>query len=317
VRIAAALLILLASSAFADEVTLQTPTGTLYGTLLTPPSTTPVPVVLIIAGSGATDRDGNSSGLPGPNNSLRMLAEGLETRGIASLRYDKRGVGESSGALKRASDLTFDIAIDDAMRWMQQLRTDPRFSLVSVAGHSEGSLIGIVVAERTLVDRVISIDGTGRRAGDLILSQLEGQYSPDLVASARDIVAALTAGMLVPNVPPELNFLFRPSAQPYLISWFRYDPVIEISHLQVPTLVLHGTTDTEVPISDAFLLAAGNRSAVLRLIPGMNHMLKDVPLDDDDAQNRSYYDPTLPIDAALVAAIGDFINPPIRRRAVR
>ncbi len=288
--LAAVLPLVFCVAAGADEVTLQTPTGALYGTLLMPSPTTPVPVVLIIA---------------------------LEARGIASLRYDKRGVGASSGALKRASDLTFDIAIDDAMRWLQQLRSDPRFSLVIVAGHSEGSLIGIVAAERTLVDRVISIAGAGRRAGDLILSQLEGQFSPDLVASARTIVAALNAGMLVPNVPPELNFQFRPSVQPYLISWFRYDPVLEISRLQVPTLVIHGTTDTKIPISDAFLLAGGNRSATLRLIPGMNHVLKDVPLDDDDAQDRSYFDPTLPIDAALVAAIGDFINPPIRRRVVR
>jgi len=315
--LAAVLPLVFCVAAGADEVTLQTPTGALYGTLLMPSPTTPVPVVLIIAGSGPTDRDGNSILLSGPNNSLLMLAESLEARGIASLRYDKRGVGASSGALKRASDLTFDIAIDDAMRWLQQLRSDPRFSLVIVAGHSEGSLIGIVAAERTLVDRVISIAGAGRRAGDLILSQLEGQFSPDLVASARTIVAALNAGMLVPNVPPELNFQFRPSVQPYLISWFRYDPVLEISRLQVPTLVIHGTTDTKIPISDAFLLAGGNRSATLRLIPGMNHVLKDVPLDDDDAQDRSYFDPTLPIDAALVAAIGDFINPPIRRRVVR
>jgi len=317
VRVAAAVLILLTSSALADEVTLQTPTGTLYGTLLTPSSTTPVRVVLIIAGSGPTDRDGNSIGLPGPNNSLRMLAEGLEERGIASLRYDKRGVAASSGAIKRESDASFDVEIDDAVRWLQQLRSDPRFSLVSVAGHSEGSLTGIVAAERTPVDRVISIAGTGRREGDLILSQLEGQFSPDLVASARSIVAALTAGALVQNVPPQLYFLFRPSVQPYLISWFRYDPAVEISRLTVPTLVIHGTTGTEVPVSDATLLADANRSASLRIIPEMNHVLKDVPLDDGEAQNRSYSDPTLPIDAVLVAAIGDFIKPPIRRRVVR
>ena len=105
-RIAAAVLILLTSSALADEVTLQTPTGTLYGTLLTPSSATPVPVVLIIAGSGPTDRDGNSILLPGPNNSLRMLAEGLVARGIASLRYDKRAVAASIGARRRPSRST-------------------------------------------------------------------------------------------------------------------------------------------------------------------------------------------------------------------
>jgi pimeloyl-ACP methyl ester carboxylesterase len=304
-------------AAGADEVTLQTPTGTLYGTLLVPPSRATLPVVLIIAGSGPTDRDGNSIGLPGPNNSLKMLAEALQARGIASLRYDKRGVGASSGAIQSERDSTFDIQIDDAMRWLQQLRSDPRFSIVSVAGHSQGSLTGIMAAERVPVDRVISIDGAGRPAGDLILGQLEGRVSAELMATARSIVAALTAGMLVPNVPPQLNFLFRPSLQPYLISWFRYDPAVEISRLTVPTLVVHGTTDTEVPIGDATLLADASRSASLRIISGMNHVLKDVPRDDDDAQNRSYSDPTLPIDAALVAAVGDFINPPIRRRVVR
>jgi hypothetical protein len=314
VRIAAAVLILLTSSALADEVTLQTPTGTLYGTLLTPSSATPVPVVLIIAGSGPTDRDGNSILLPGPNNSLRMLAEGLVARGIASLRYDKRAVAASIGAAPAES---IDSNIADAAQWLQQLRTDARFSSVAVAGHSEGSLIGIVAAQRVAVDRVISIDGAGRRFGEVILFQLEGRVSPELMAAARQIVASLNAGVTVANVPVVLWSVFRPSVQPYLISWMRYDPAVEISHLQVPTLVLHGTTDIQIPMSDAFLLAAGNRSATLRLIVGMNHVMKDVPLDDDDAQDRSYSDPTLPIDAALVAAIGDFINPAIRRRAVR
>src|SRR5713226_8728271 len=170
--LSAVLTLIFCVAAGADEVTLQTPTGTLYGTLLVPPSRAALPVVLIIAGSGPTDRDGNSIGLPGPNNSLKMLAEALQARGIDTLRYDRRGVGASSGAIMSERDSTFDIQIDDAMRWLQQLRSDPRFSIVSVAGHSQGSLTGIMAAERVQVDRVISIDGAGRPAGDLILGQL-------------------------------------------------------------------------------------------------------------------------------------------------
>ena len=77
-----------------EEVQLETPTGTLHGTLLYPVDRGPLPVVLLIAGSGPTDRNGNSVGLPGANNSLMLLAEALAERGIATLRYDKRGVSD-------------------------------------------------------------------------------------------------------------------------------------------------------------------------------------------------------------------------------
>lgn len=302
----------------ADEVTLTTPTGTLYGTLLVPASSQAIPVVLMLAGSGPTDRDGNSILLPGPNNCTRMLAEALEARGIASLRYDKRGVGASIGALSRVNDLTFDIEIDDAARWLQQLRGDSRFSLRIVAGHSQGALIAIILAERGGVDRAISIAGGGRPAGDIILSQFEGQLSPTLMDAARRIITSLVAGIPVPNsmVPTSLRPYFDESLQPYLISWFRYDPALEIRRLNVPALIVQGTTDRQVPVSDALLLADADRSAALRIIEGMNHVLKDVP-PDPDLQDRSESDPTLPIDKQLVAAVADFINPPNRRRPVR
>ena len=315
--LAVAFTLVLCAAAGAEEVSLQTPTGTLYGTLLFPSSTTAsVPVVLIMAGSGPTDRDGNSILLLGPNNSLRMLAESLEARGIASLRYDKRGVAASIPALRRVSELTFDIEIDDAARWLQQLRSDSRFSLFSVAGHSQGALIAIILGERGGVDRVISIAGGGRPAGDILLSQLEGQLTPPLMDAARRIIASLAAGTPVSNVPPELKDYFAPILQPYLISWFHYDPAAEARRLAVPMLIVQGTTDINVGVSDAMLLADADRSAALRIIEGMNHFLKDVPLDPE-AQERSESDPTLPIDELLVSAVGDFISPQVRRRAVR
>jgi len=305
VRTAAAVLILLTSSALADEVTLQTPTGTLYGTLLMPSPTTPVPVVLIIAGSGPTDRDGNSTLEEAHNNSYRMLAEVLADQGIASLRYDKRGVAASAAAF--TGDLTVDIEISDALGWLQQIRSDPRFSLVIVAGHSEGSLIGIVAAERTRADRVISLAGAGRPAGDVILSQIEAQFTPALIDAARKIIASLNAGVTVPNsmVPFALRFIFDESVQPYLISWFRYDPAVEIGRLMIPILIVQGTADTQLTVDDAMRLSNANRAAGLQIITGMNHDLKDAP------------NPTSPIDRVLVTAVTSFIIPPIRRRAVR
>lgn len=305
-------LLMAALSSAAEETTLVTPSGTLYGTLLIPSSPNPVPVVLIISGSGPTDRNGNSALLSGPNNSLRMLAEGLVAANIASLRYDKRGVGASAEALSR----DFDLYVDDAVRWIAQLRNDSRFSSVVVAGHSEGSLIGIIAAEHASVDRLVSIDGAGRPAGDVILSQLQGQITPSLFERARQIVASLNAGVQVPNVPAGLYSYFAPELQPYLISLFRYDPPVELARLRIPLLVLHGSTDIQIPPSDARLLAAGNPAATLLIIDGMNHVLKDVPADATP-NLAAYSDPTLPIDKKLLQTIINFANPQARRRAAR
>jgi alpha/beta superfamily hydrolase len=304
VRIAAAVLVLIGSPAFADEVALQTATGTLYGTLLVPASRRPLPVVLIIAGSGQTDRDGNSALEESPNNSYRMFAEALRTHGIASLRYDKRGVAASAEAF--TSGMTIDTEISDTVGWVQQLRSDSRFSLLVVAGHSEGSLIGIVAAERTGIDLAISLAGAGRPAGDVILSQIEAQFTPSLIEAARKIVASLKAGVTVPNlmVPFALRFIFDERVQPYLISWFRYDPAVEIGRLTIPVLIIQGTADTQVTVDDAMRLSNGNRASGLQIIAGMNHNLKDMS------------DPSSPIDRILIAAVTSFISPPLRRHAV-
>src|SRR4051812_3162212 len=105
-----------------DPVTLETPSGKIAGTLLIPASPTPMPAVVIIAGSGPTDRNGNSPILPGANNSLQMLAEGLAANGIASVRYDKRGIGASAAAMVGEAELRFDMYADDAAGWVKRLR---------------------------------------------------------------------------------------------------------------------------------------------------------------------------------------------------
>ncbi len=300
----------------AEPITTETSTGTLFGTLELPQSTAPVPVVLIIAGSGPTDRDGNSPVFKGPNNSLRMLAEGLAALGIASVRYDKRGIGETgkamllaaqrSGSMPSETDLSFENYIDDAVSWCRKLQADRRFSTLIVVGHSEGSLIGMVAAQKARADAFVSIAGSSRPAHDLLLDQLKTQLPAELLVSTRDILNQLAAGKTFEKVPSELNVIFRPSVQPYLISWFRYLPVKEIARLPIPVLVAQGTTDIQTSLQDARMLTEGNPAARLLVIEGMNHVFKTVP-NDKDKQVSSYGDPTLPVVPELITRIAGFV----------
>jgi fermentation-respiration switch protein FrsA (DUF1100 family) len=301
--------LLLAGAVLAAEpVRLDTGTGTLYGTLETPAAKPPYPVVLIIAGSGPTDRDGNSPLLKGKNDSLKMLAEGLAARGIASLRYDKRLIGESKIAGLKEEDLRFDTYVADAVRWGEYLRKDLRFRSLVVAGHSEGSLIGMLAAQKLAANGYVSIAGAGRPAGQVVLEQFRSRPLPaDLMKQVEDDVKALDAGHTVESVPPTLAALFRPSVQPYLISWFRYDPAREIARLNMPVLILQGTTDIQVSVADAKLLAQASPAAKLAVIEGMNHVLKEVPAAMDK-QMASYGDPSLPLAGKLVSEIVALID---------
>jgi uncharacterized protein len=238
----ALMLALIASATVAQEpppVATAPVDKTLHSTLLLPKDTSkPIPVVLLLSGSGPTDRNGNSPILPGKNNSLLMLADGLASNGIASLRYDKRGVGESAGAMMAEADLRFETYVDDAVSWCEQLRKDKRFSAVIIAGHSEGSLIGMLAAKRCNADAFISISGAGRVAADILRTQLAGKLPPELAKQNDAILKNLEAGKTTENAPPELAAIYRPSVQPYLISWFRYDPAKSIAELTVPVLIV-------------------------------------------------------------------------------
>ena len=295
-------------SAFTEQPTiLETPTGVLHGTLMFPLSKSPHPIVLIIAGSGPTNRDGNSAVVSGSNNSLKMLAEGLAGNGIASLRYDKRGVGESAKALGKESDLRFDVYINDAVLWSKQLRRDKRFSTLTIIGQSEGSLVGMVAAQGKNADGFVSLAGLGRPASQIILEQVRPRLPPDLMKSTEEIMALLAAGKTPESVPPSLNALFRPSVLPYLMSWIRYDPAQEIAKLSVPVLIIQGTTDIQVNIQNAKLLAKANSSAQLLIVEGMNHVLKQVP-NEPNKQTKSYGDPSLQVVPQLVTETVKFVK---------
>lgn len=293
------------------EMVLDTPTGKIAGSLLLPKAGGPVPVVLLIAGSGPTDRDGNSAMIPGRNDSLRMLAQALAGAGIASVRYDKRGIGASAAAMQGESGLRFDTYIMDAAAWIARLKGDPRFSKVAVIGHSEGSLIGMVAAKQAGAAAFVSIAGVGTPLPAVLRRQLAGKLPPELLAENERILSALERGEQAAGVPPALAMLYRPSVQPYLISQFRYLPAERIAALSVPVLIVQGTTDIQVGLEDARALQQASPGARLQIVEGMNHVLKMVPADG--AQLASYGDPALPLAPALVPGVASFLHGALKR----
>ena len=274
------------------------------GSLIVPSSQGTHPLVVIIAGSGPTDRNGNSPALGGGPNNLRQIAEALGERGIASVRYDKRGVAGSVGAATQESELRFDMYADDAAGWVKQYRGDARFGPIIVLGHSEGSLLGMLATQRAPADAFVSIAGVARRADQVLHDQLAAQLPPALLAQADSVSASLVAGKTV-DAPAQLAMLFRPSVQPYIISWFKYSGADEIAKLKVPTLLVQGTNDIQVAATEVDSLAKRLPSAKVLLIPGMNHVCK-ITAPERAQQMQSYTDPTVPLAPGLVDAIAQF-----------
>lgn len=294
---------------FAQEqnVVLKTATGEISGVLSKPETDEKVPVVLLISGSGATDKDGNQPGMQ--TNSLKMLADKLSENGIASLRFDKRGIGASRAAFKQEADLRFENYVEDVSGWINLLSENKDFSQIIVAGHSEGSLIGMIASGKNdKVKKYISIAGLAIPADEILKEQLNSLPQPtkDLVFPMFD---SLKKGQMIADVPPSLNSILRPSIQPYLISWFKYNPQEEIKKLKIPTLILQGDKDIQVTVRNADLLKESAANAEKKIIPQMNHVLKNTDTTDKNIQIKTTYnDPTLPINADLVKEILAFIK---------
>ena len=285
-----------------ETITLQTPTGNIEGTLLLPSVEKPT-IALIIAGSGPTDRDGNSGGLK--MNYLKMLAEGLYENNIASIRYDKRGIGASVMPGLKEDDLTFSDFISDAELWMDKIMDDSRFGDIVVIGHSEGSLIGMIASQNKQPNKFISIAGPGITMLATIRRQL-GDQPPYILSMSEPILEKLEKGQTVDSVPPLLNSLFRQSVQNYLISVSKYDPLVEMSKLKCPVMIVQGTTDIQIEVLDAEKLAESNKNSMLLIIEGMNHILKEAP-ENRLLNIQTYGNPDLKIKEGLVDSISKYI----------
>lgn len=286
------------------------PSGPLKGTMLAP-SEGRGPAVLIIPGSGPTDRDGNSP-LGIKASSYRELAEGLVARGVTTVRIDKRGMFASSAAISDANAVTIPDYVADVRSWVTVIRQRTHAPCVWLLGHSEGGLVALVAAQ-TVPDLcgLILVSTSGRRMGELLRDQLKSNpANAPLLDQALPAIDALEAGKRVDTAAmnPALTPLFAPQVQGFLISAFAYDPSKMLAGYAKPVLIIQGQRDIQISVKDADILKHADPLATLVLLPNVNHVLKQVTSDDVGANAATYADPSLPIAPGVVDAIGEFLR---------
>ena len=305
-----AALAMLSIQPVASEVSAPGPQGPLRGTLLAPQGEQRA-TILVIPGSGATDRDGNNP-MGVTAAPYRLLAEAVAEQGIATVRTDKRGLFGSAAA-GNANAVRIRDYVADTRSWIATIRAQSGESCIWLLGHSEGVLIALATAAESAegVCGLVLVSGAGRRLSDVLREQLRAspQFEPHLdVAMAA--IDRLERGehVDVTGMSPMLLPLFAPPVQDYLIDNFAHDPATFARQVQVPVLIVQGTSDLHVSSVDARRLAEANPAARLLLLPGVNHVLKQVEGDDRAANAATYSNPALPLAPGVAEAIVEFVR---------
>ena len=299
-----------APSLFAEqEIHTAGPNGSLAGTLLSAGSNTPL--VLIIPGSGPTDRDGNSP-LGVTAAPYRRLAQALAERHVSTLRVDKRGMFGSKAAISDANKVTIADYAADVHNWAEKARRLTSLKCIWIAGHSEGGLVVLVAAQRPQdICGVITISAAGRPIGEVMRDQLRSNpANRPILEPALRAVDDVEAGRWVDaqSLPAPLQPLFRPAVQPFMRDLFSYHPTRLAASLRLPLLIVQGDRDIQVSVSDAEALHRAQPKSVLRIIPNANHVLKTVASDDRAANVETYADASLPLAAGIADAIAEFVR---------
>ncbi len=287
----------LMSAASAEENAVRI--GALDAIMTTPAGVERPPVALLIAGSGSTDRDGNGPQLKPAT--LKKLAEQLAARGIASLRYDKRGARGWKAEFGRPEDFRFKDYVDDAASLVDFLRG--KFGRIVLVGHSEGGLVAILTARRTPVDRLVLLATSARRQGDLLKAQLEKKLPAARLEPVAKAIDSIMAGQIVDPPPPELPI--APSMQPGIGSAFGEDPIDPLKQITIPILIVGGARDHQIARLDLVALGAAAPAAKTLWLPDMNHVLVDVGNEDENLS--SYNDSDRPLDPDMIDAVAGFI----------
>lgn len=310
--IAAAALIAAGMASEGQAVEAPGPSGALAGTL-TGPGTADAPLVLIIPGSGPTDRDGNSP-LGITAAPYRMLAEGLALRGITTVRADKRGMFGSKAAVADPNAVTIADYVEDVAAWSATLREKTGAQCLWLLGHSEGGLVALAAAGKVEgICGLLLVSAPGRPLADVIREQLRANpANAPVLPQAEAALAELEAGrkVSVEGMHPGLLPLFAPPVQGFLISLFSYDPAQLVAGADMPILVLQGERDIQVSTADARRLADASQRARLVLLPDVNHVLKRIDGDDRAANLAAYADSSLPVPNEVLDAIANFVREP-------
>ncbi|UPT66614.1 MAG: alpha/beta hydrolase [Sphingobacteriales bacterium JAD_PAG50586_3] len=279
--------------------------GTLYGTMLNAKNANGT-VVVFISGSGPTDRDGNSA-MEGKNNSLKMLAQELGNKGYSSLRVDKRGIAKSAPGFSE-KDIRLETYVDDIVDWTAWVKANNKdVKKIVIAGHSEGSLIGMLAVQKLNADDFISLAGSGVSGDSILKVQLETKVPSKVYEQSVIALDSLKAGHTINTYPQILAGLFHPSVQPYIISWIKYNPSAEITKLTCPILILQGLNDLQITKADAEALAKAAPKAQLVLADKVTHTLKEA--GPTYAENLdTYKNEKIPLSPQVSTAVLNFLS---------
>jgi len=241
-----------------------------------------------------------------------LLAAGLARAGIASVRIDKRGQFGSRRAVDNPNAVTIADYAQDVRGWAAALKAKTDARCIWLLGHSEGGLVaGVAAPQSKSVCGVLLIAAFGRPFGDVLRQQLRANpANGPLLEDAQRILAALEGGRRVPAqaIPAPLYPLFSPSVQNFLMDVLRYKPTAVAASVDRPMLVLHGARDIQVTREDAQRLASANAQAQLRVLKGVNHVLKAVDDDTLEANIKTYQDPGLPLAEGVLDTLVTFIQ---------
>ena len=272
------------------------------GTLLLPKTNSSEHLAIIIAGSGPTDRDGNQNFMK--SNSLKKLAQALTRNGIATFRYDKRTVKQIKQN-KIDKNTMFDDFITDAIAVLDYFKNQGTFKDITIIGHSQGSLIGMVAAQQG-ADKFVSLAGAGQTIDEIITFQV-GKSAPGLVESTKKTFDVLKTGETTTDFNPMLASIFNVELQPFIISWMAYNPQDELKKLHIPVLLINGTKDLQVTVDEANLLKEAYPDATLKIIENMNHIM--FVIKGDEMENiKSYNESSREISLEVVNSITNFIK---------
>ena len=234
----------MAASPLQTYVQAPGPSGPLKGTMLAPAGGGPM--VLIIPGSGPTDRDGNNP-LGVKASTYRLLAKGLAARDVGTVRIDKRGMFASAGAVADGNAVTIDDYVTDVQAWIAVIRKQTNVPCVWVLGHSEGGLVALAAAQKaTDICGLLLVAAAGRPLGEVMRAQLRANpANAPILDQAIAAIDSLEAGKRVDvsAMHPALAQLFAPAVQGFLINVMSYDPTRLIAGVSKPVLILQGRRD--------------------------------------------------------------------------
>lgn len=281
----------------------------LPGELIVPAGVARPPLVILHAGLGVADRDGNTYMMPGRHDALGQLAEALRARGIASYRYDKRGAGEAAWLFATEEDRSIEAWIRDLEAIASGFRESGYYSGVWLFGLNDGAVVAAAAANGLSA-------GTPPAGLIVACASAEGQLdayrkavsrAPDDEKSEGEaIIAALLAGRRVDAPSDFYAAAFRPGFQPYLIEAFRRDLRTELARYAGPCLLVQGNMDMQATLADLLALRAARPDALAAMPARMNHVLKDVSQDVED-NRAAFADPSYPVSAELVDDIAAFV----------